>query len=207
MRERARSSTRAILLAAAAEEFAKHGLEGTGVRAIVERAGINERMIYHHFESKEGLYRAVLADQWGGLAAAWQPALDEASALAPREGLLHAFTALFELLVARPLMLPLAMHEALSGWKAISPATLNDLPASLRTLYERGRASGEFRKEYDFELFYLTAMGALTALTTISPRFKDLKARSRADAKFAAQLAKRMLALLFDGAAIPRRKK
>ncbi len=52
--------SRSALLVAAAEEFARRGLQGTRVQAIVKRAGVNERMIYHHFGNKEGLYRAVL---------------------------------------------------------------------------------------------------------------------------------------------------
>src|SRR5262249_25816858 len=112
MRERAREAARAILLEAGAVEFAKHGLDGTSVRDIVKRARVNERMIYHYFESKEGLYRAVLADQWGAVARGWQSALESAAELPPRDGLQRALTALFEVVIAQPLMLPLTMHEA-----------------------------------------------------------------------------------------------
>lgn len=48
------SESRPILLAAAAEQFAKYGSRGTRVQDIVNAAGINQRMIYHHFGSKEG---------------------------------------------------------------------------------------------------------------------------------------------------------
>lgn len=40
--------------------FAQCGFEGTRVDEIAKMAGINKRMIYHHYGSKEGLYQAVL---------------------------------------------------------------------------------------------------------------------------------------------------
>jgi TetR/AcrR family transcriptional regulator len=207
MRSGARADTRALLLEAAAIEFAKHGLAGTSVREIVKRARINERMIYHHFESKEGLYRAVLLDQWAAMARAWRPGLEAARELPPREGLQRALTALFEVVFARPLTLPLVVHEALGGWQMVPDATLQDVPSELRELFARGRSSGLFRKEVDFELFYTSALGALMAVTVFSRRFKDTRERSRKDPRFAAKLAERMLGLLFDGVVAPGRNK
>src|SRR5437867_1118573 len=71
--------TRRVLLDAAAEQFAAHGVRGTRVHAIVKRSKVNERLIYHHFGSKDGLYRAVIADQWTDLAGAWRQTLTRAS--------------------------------------------------------------------------------------------------------------------------------
>src|SRR4030081_544040 len=72
------SDSRAVLLEAAAEEFAKHGPKGTRIQAIVRAAGVNERMIYHHFGSKDGLYTAVMQDQRYRLGAAWRPVIEQA---------------------------------------------------------------------------------------------------------------------------------
>src|SRR5882762_3303529 len=71
------SESRAVLLAAAAEVFARHGFKGTRIQEIVQVAGVNERMIYHHFGSKDGLYRAVIEDQRAQLGMAWQPVVDK----------------------------------------------------------------------------------------------------------------------------------
>jgi TetR/AcrR family transcriptional regulator len=56
--------TRAALLKAAEELFASRGFEGTSVKDICEKAGVNVSLISYHFEGKEGLYRAVL-EQFG----------------------------------------------------------------------------------------------------------------------------------------------
>lgn len=53
-------ATKAQILDAAEEEFAKYGLNGARTEAIAKGAGVNKAMIYYYFESKEGLYKAVL---------------------------------------------------------------------------------------------------------------------------------------------------
>jgi AcrR family transcriptional regulator len=54
--------TRQRILDAGAEEFAARGLAGARVASIVEQAGVNPRMVYVHFGSKEGLFRAVIEE-------------------------------------------------------------------------------------------------------------------------------------------------
>lgn len=50
------------VLDAAAELFVTHGYEGTTLRKIAAAAGIKAGSIYHHFDSKEALFLAVLRD-------------------------------------------------------------------------------------------------------------------------------------------------
>lgn len=52
--------TQQQILDAAELEFARHGLKGTRLSAIADRAGVNAAMIHYYFETKEGLYKAVL---------------------------------------------------------------------------------------------------------------------------------------------------
>jgi AcrR family transcriptional regulator len=53
-------ATKAKILAAAVREFSAKGISGARVDAIAERAGVNKRMLYYYFESKEGLFREIL---------------------------------------------------------------------------------------------------------------------------------------------------
>lgn len=52
--------TRNKILDAAEHEFAEKGLAAARVDEIALSAGVNKRMVYAHFESKESLYRTVL---------------------------------------------------------------------------------------------------------------------------------------------------
>jgi len=53
--------TRARIMEAAIELFAASGFDGASTRAIADRAGVNLPAIQYYFGSKEGLYRAVIA--------------------------------------------------------------------------------------------------------------------------------------------------
>ena len=52
--------TRQRILEAALKEFAVRGFSGARVGGIARRAKVNKRMLYHYYEDKEGLFRAVL---------------------------------------------------------------------------------------------------------------------------------------------------
>ena len=54
------SDVREDIIAVATREFSDKGLAGARVDEIAERTQTSKRMIYYYFESKEGLYRAVL---------------------------------------------------------------------------------------------------------------------------------------------------
>jgi len=48
-----------LLVLTAEVMFAENGYEGTTVRDIAAKAGINPALIYYHFESKEHLYKSI----------------------------------------------------------------------------------------------------------------------------------------------------
>jgi AcrR family transcriptional regulator len=48
------------LLRAGIALFAKKGYADTSVREIVDRAGVTKPVLYYYFESKEGIFRAIL---------------------------------------------------------------------------------------------------------------------------------------------------
>ncbi|WP_200842371.1 TetR/AcrR family transcriptional regulator [Actinomadura sp. K4S16] len=190
--------SKASLLAAAAEEFAQYGLRGARVQAIVKRAGVNERMIYHHFGSKEGLYRAVLEDQMAALHDAWHPALEKARALAPYEGVTAALGALAEALSGRPVLIGLWLHESLGGWKTLPLPSADTLPAELRELYERGQHEGVFRGDRPFEIAWGIAMSALIGGVVLARRGDALAAERGIDFT-AAETRRLVLEQLLDG--------
>ena len=58
--------TRRKILDAAVDEFAARGYAGARVDRIAASAGVNKRMIYHHFGNKLGVFEAALSDQVSG---------------------------------------------------------------------------------------------------------------------------------------------
>jgi AcrR family transcriptional regulator len=53
-------ATRAALIGVATELFAANGYDGTAIPAVLDAAGVSRGALYHHFESKEALFEAVL---------------------------------------------------------------------------------------------------------------------------------------------------
>ena len=57
MRRQIKGKTASDIIEAAWREFAAGGFYGTRIAQIATAARSNKRMIYHYFESKEGLYK------------------------------------------------------------------------------------------------------------------------------------------------------
>ncbi len=62
-------ATRAKILQAALSEFSERGMPAASTDDIAERCGVNKRMIYYYFGSKEGLYLAALESVYEDLVA------------------------------------------------------------------------------------------------------------------------------------------
>lgn len=51
---------RALILSAAADEFAAHGYEAASLRAVARRAGVDPALIRHYFDDKADLFAATI---------------------------------------------------------------------------------------------------------------------------------------------------
>lgn len=100
--------TRREILRAAGEAFAASGFVGATTRAVAARAGVNVATLHYHFGSKEGLYRAVLADASGGT-------LPELPAGPAPEAIDRLVEGLFAFGAGRPTLARLALLDALAG--------------------------------------------------------------------------------------------
>src|SRR5207245_1455803 len=69
--------TRARILKAALAEFAANGLAGARCDEIARRAGVNKRMLFYCFGSKESLYREILRRKFSQRATFFESAPDD----------------------------------------------------------------------------------------------------------------------------------
>ncbi|MFJ8386659.1 TetR family transcriptional regulator [Streptomyces sp. NPDC094438] len=97
-------ATKERILAAAAAEFAQHGVAGARVDRIATQAKANKRAIYEYFGDKNKLFAAVLEHLMADLAQAVPPGDEDLPAYAER---------LFDYHRAHPEALRLLMWEAL----------------------------------------------------------------------------------------------
>ncbi|SAK63433.1 TetR family transcriptional regulator [Caballeronia glebae] len=156
--------TRRRILEAATQQFSNCGLSGARVDAIATAADTNERMPYCYFQSKEGLYVAVLEAMYAEFAR-HEVSLDLAG-LQPAAAIRTLALSIWEYFRANPRWLNLINNENLHEGRylerspklteAISPVI--DL---VRGTLARGAATGDFRADVDALDFYVTlaAMG------------------------------------------------
>lgn len=157
-------NTRMRILTTATRHFARHGLSGARVDTIATDAGVNIRMVYHHFTSKEGLYLAVLDEAYLGLR---QEELKlDYSALGACEGLLRFFDFVHDHFEAHPDLVALMTAENLQEAEYLRRSTQVATRSSpvlklLSELLRRGEKSGEVRRGIDPLQLYM-AMVALS---------------------------------------------
>lgn len=154
--------TRRRILEAATVQFTKNGLAGARVDAIATAAGSNERMIYYYFESKEGLYVAVLEAMYAQFAE--REGSVDLSALQPAEAIRKLARSIWANLRANPQWLSLVNNENLHEGRYLARSnslrvTIAPVVEQLRTTLERGAASGQFRQGIDPLDFYVTLVG------------------------------------------------
>lgn len=158
-RQRDPEVTRARILEAAKQEFAKLGLAGARVEAIATRSKANKRMIYHYFGSKEALFVAVLEDAYANIRAA-ELKLD-LDHLSPEEALVALTTHTWNYYLKNPEFLTLVSSENLHKARHVKKSQRfrelhQDFISMLQRILDRGVAAGLFRSGVDARQLHIT---------------------------------------------------
>jgi AcrR family transcriptional regulator len=142
-------SSAARILDAATDEFGAAGFAGARIERIARRTRLNVRMIYYHFGSKRGLYRAVLENIYEQMSAILDP---PAGAPLPPSGPhrgLEALNLYFDLLAEQPRFADILVRELLDGARHLKvlwrerPELFRQIHYHARELVEAAVASGE----------------------------------------------------------------
>lgn len=144
--------TKRNILEVATQEFSAMGLSGARVDAIAERTNTTKRMLYYYFESKEGLYEAVLEKVYGDIRTLEQ-ALN-AEELEPEEGMRRLVEFTFDYhdkhrdfvrLIAIENVHSAKYITQLKAFKSRNVSIVN----TIEDLLARGVAEGRFRPDID----------------------------------------------------------
>lgn len=144
--------TRENILDVAYAEFAEKGLAGARIDEIADKTATSKRMIYYHFGSKEGLYRAVLERAYDRIRTQEQAARFED--LPPDQALRAIIGHNFDYHFEHPEFVRVVMNENVHKGEHI--ATITDMKErnrsvidALRTILTRGAQQGLFREGID----------------------------------------------------------
>ncbi|MCC7077969.1 MAG: TetR/AcrR family transcriptional regulator [Acidimicrobiia bacterium] len=176
-------ATRLKILEAAAAAFARNGLGGTSLNALVRESGLTKGAFYFHFDSKEDLALAAFRLKQEQLVAGMQAAVPaDADALETLVAMLRARVRLLEedrslrcvLTLGQELRVDADPTDQYAGFQELALGTFTDLIA-------RGRGDGSIRDDIDPPRYAWLAFAALIGMDALSELMtggKDLEARN-----------------------------
>ncbi len=152
----------ADILEVATREFASLGLAGARIEKIQEQTQTSKRMIYYHFGSKEGLYKAVIENAF--LQARKVDQGFNPLSGSPEEALKKIVSNAFEAFSKNPDFVRLLTFENLAGAPYIRnsdhASRLNKLAMDdLEVVLNRGQLDGSFRKDIKPLDVYINLVG------------------------------------------------
>lgn len=138
-------ATRAAILDAAEEEFARFGLNGARTEAIAAKTGVTKAMIYYYFGGKEDLYQEVLKRPFDDLMTSVAPLnLDD---MTPEAAIVALIEAAIAYEANHPYQQMILFQEASqNGGRFLKDSGLQPIYARIIGLLERGMAEGSFRQ-------------------------------------------------------------
>jgi|SRR5579862_2980369 len=171
-----RGDTRARIVAAAAEEFARCGFDGAKVDRIAARAAVNKAMLYYHFANKAALYRDILRTMFATVAAAVD-SLRESGA-SPQAQLAAFIAAVNDTALTHPHFPPMWLREIADGGRHLDDAIVREMSSVVSTLagiLSLGAQRGDFRPVHPF-IVQLGIVGPLLLFAASAPireRYRD----------------------------------
>ncbi|MFI5443759.1 TetR family transcriptional regulator [Polaromonas sp. UC242_47] len=156
------SSARAALIAAAVAEFSRKGFAGARVDEIAVSAGVNKQLVYHYFDSKQGLYLVALEAVYAEIREKEQKL--SLGALEPLDAMAQLVGFSFDYLAEHPEFIALLTDENRNqGSHILASERLQKMHSPfiemLEATLERGVAQGVFRKDFDAINLYISIAG------------------------------------------------
>jgi TetR/AcrR family transcriptional regulator len=166
--------TRERILEVSMREFAQRGYDGASIEAIVLCCEISKNLIYHYFESKEGLFIAVMERAYGAMRER-QTSIEMTGD--PVSDMRELVKKTVQHFIDQPefhqLLSTENLHKAAHIRKsAIISPMFNPLRAALSEILQQGKDRGVFRQDADWVNLYVSISGlgsyAITNRYTLS---------------------------------------
>jgi AcrR family transcriptional regulator len=145
--EATRAASRARILTAARTLIAEHGFTACRVADVAQRAGMSPANVYWHFDSKETVLRAILAEGFAsreemtaGLAAEYGPARRKLEILVERTAAFYGANAEFVVILGG--LQGAGGREVIGSLGFDLPAIERRLRANLRRVFAEARSEG-----------------------------------------------------------------
>ena len=153
------------ILRAAVSLFSKKGYAGTGVQEILDEVGLSKPTLYYHFESKAGLFRAIVNHAYDEAYRLMRSAVDAAQDMEKK--LVAAVDALFQFTLANQDLTRLMFATVFAGSEEIPPEVLNETKRRrnlevVEQVLRQGQRRGEISSGYELRDFTHAIFGAVS---------------------------------------------
>lgn len=163
---------KAAIERAALELFAEHGIDGTSIRMIADRAGVTEGALYRHHRGKEQLVRALFFEYFESFARMLEQTLDENPTLQGQlDAMVEGFFKAYDEDPRGFLFVLLVQHRLLEEVRRDMANPINVLMRVVREAIERGEIPDQ-----DEALGAQLLMG-LVMQTAVGHRYGRLRGR------------------------------
>ncbi|MGE3986554.1 TetR/AcrR family transcriptional regulator [Pseudorhodoplanes sp.] len=145
-------ATRARILAAAIDEFANRGLADARTDDIAARCGVDKRLVYYYFGTKEGLYLAALETAYADLTEL-ERAID-VEHLEPKAAIARLINLKIDFYISNPHFISFLNMENLYKARTLRKSKRlhefkTPLTHTISRILERGVKAGAFRRGID----------------------------------------------------------
>ncbi len=199
-REQRSKESRSRILKAATSIFAEKGPEGARVDEIADAAGINKRMIYHYFGSKENLYVEVLRHNYNKIYTLSKNAIDFADD--PRVNVARAIRAYFYYLAENEAHVRLTSWEALCGGRCagkLFPKFFDLIELEFDDIIKDGIERGFIRPDIDIRQVILSVHALCLVYFTRQEVVQSLWHEDMFSEEMLEACLEHILKLVFDG--------
>ena len=156
------NDTRERILRAAETLFSKNGFDAVSMQDIAERAGVSKANVFHHFDSKNDLYLAVLRACCDRSSHLLEELISEPAPVAER--LARFAQAHLQMLLGQEQMTRLIQREVLKGnarrGEELAQQIFGDNFARFVDVLRQAQAGGELRADVDPALIAVVLLGA-----------------------------------------------
>jgi AcrR family transcriptional regulator len=194
--DRSESVTRRRILQAALRIFADRGYAGASVQAIVDAAGVTKPTLYYYFQSKAGLYQALIDWAHDERYRLMCEAASQGRTLA--EQLTGIWTALFEFINENRELMSIAFVTAFAAHGEI-PAEVNYMKKCRRNfeflhqIIRKARSAGALGRQFDSRDLTMGIWGMMS--------IKVMEHLVQPQCKLSRRDAAKMVRLYLEGAA------
>ncbi len=156
------ASAREALISAAVAEFSRKGFAGARVDEIAAAAGVNKQLVYHYFDSKQGLYLVALESVYTEIREKEKRL--SLGALEPLDAMVQLVGFSFDYLAEHPEFISLLTDENRNqGVHILASERLQKMHSPfidmLETTLTRGVTQGVFRPDIDAINLYISIAG------------------------------------------------